>query len=188
MRPSEYMNVEQVIHNNGEARYGIRNLLNNEWIIEPRLTPSRNGRMISYDNALIIIGKHSAIYDWNSKVIANITASINKDFYQISVESTYGLIAVGQHPSRGSKLRYGYINSQGQVVGSLDYDWVSLIISMDRLRVCSGGKKGYLDPFGYPIIPLEWDDAYDFDPNTQRAVVYKGRKKHIIDINGKIVK
>ncbi|HZG17924.1 MAG TPA: SEL1-like repeat protein [Candidatus Bathyarchaeia archaeon] len=53
--------------------------------------------------------------------------------------------------------------------------------------VVKAGKYGYVNQSGKIVIPLVWDDAYDFEYGSSLAIVKQNDTFGLIDINGNIV-
>ena len=82
--------------------------------------------------------------------------------------------------------KYGLVNSRGEEVVPVSYDYISRYQRGGKLVVGRGRKYGFMDAGTYQeIIPLRFDKASDF--NHGRAAVAMDKKVGFIDEEGEMV-
>ncbi len=78
--------------------------------------------------------------------------------------------------------KVGLYDRDGQEILPMSYDWVGPMGPLVLVR--REGLCGYIYPNGELAIPLQYDDAYDFDQQGKALVVQHG-KSFYIDIEGR---
>ena len=114
--------------------------------------------------------------DKNGEKLGNMTWANGRSFRD-------GMAAVAV--KAGNKLRWGFINEQGMLQVSPEYDTVG-DFNCGLAWVSDGEHYGYIDKNGDQIIPLLWDKAYNFKSNGF-AVVNDESGAKIIDTTGAII-
>lgn len=92
------------------------------------------------------------------------------------IKFSEGYLAVGMED--GDKIRYGFINRNGQEIIAIKYDQ-AYSFSQGLACVALNGKWGYVDYSGNEVIPLTFEEAENFDEKIFHDALAK------IKLNGK---
>lgn len=85
------------------------------------------------------------------------------------------------YPFRDDNYKYGYMNEEGEVVLTAEYDY-AYDYKEGMAVVQSNGKYGYLNSAGELVIPMEYKYAADFKNGL--AIVEYDKKEKVIDKKG----
>jgi hypothetical protein len=100
---------------------------------------------------------------------------------------TKKIVSESRLPFIGKNKLYGFMNEEGKVVVSPQYNRVLPYDSCGLAPVTKDGKVGYIDKGGEIIVPIEYDEGMVQWKNAKTFVIKKGRLL-IIDKEGNILK
>jgi uncharacterized protein (DUF3820 family) len=79
--------------------------------------------------------------------------------------------------------RMGFVDAQGRVRIPLRYNYVDWFNVNGLSKAGLDGKHGWIDHSGTEVIPLQYEDAWDFREGL--AAVRVGSRWHYIDVYGR---
>ncbi|MFA4135649.1 MULTISPECIES: SEL1-like repeat protein [unclassified Brevibacillus] len=81
----------------------------------------------------------------------------------------------------------GLKDAEGNVLLAPQFDAFYDFASEDLAVVARDGKYGYVHKSGRIVIPLEWEDAYDFEYGSAGAIVKRNGRYGLINLEGQTI-